>query len=34
MAVEKGYNRIFDNNENIDILNLNDRELFKLVAEM
>ncbi len=33
MAVEKGYNRIFDNNENIDILNLNDRELFKLVAE-
>ncbi len=33
MAVEKGYNCIFDNNENIDILNLNDKELFKLVEK-
>lgn len=33
MAVEKGYNCIFNDNENIDILNLSDKELFKLVEK-
>ncbi len=32
MAVEKGFNRIFENNKDTDILSLDDKEMFKLVA--
>lgn len=31
-AVEKGYNRIFENNKDADILSMDDKEMFKLVA--